>query len=101
MKQWLILLICGMIIGGVIISGCTDNSSTTTQKQPTTSYQKHTIVCPNPDCPLHVPNGYAYFGGGSGNSNVRPIDMEVGDTTAGGTKTVYYLCQVCGEKWEE
>jgi hypothetical protein len=92
MKKQVILLICGVLLACIMISGCTNNPTTTNNDNlSTTSYQKHTIICSNPDCSLHDPNHYTAIG--------RPIDMEVGDTTAGGSKTVYYLCQVCGEQW--
>jgi len=83
------IFICIMVLG-VMISGCIKDqpvASSTNQ----TSYQKHTVVCPNPECPLHDPN---YRFTDSYESSDRPIDMEIGST---GSK--YYLCQVCGEEW--
>lgn len=84
------LIIC-VLIGVASVSGCVDNIQSTNNTDTIPSYEKHTIVCPNPDCPLHDPN---YQFSSTYESNKRPTDLEydpMGNS--------HYLCQVCGEKW--
>lgn len=92
----LVVIICTIGIV-VMVSGCTDNSTNatanTTAEPP--KYVKHTVVCPNPECKLHDPNSVCSYAGEYG----RPIDMEIYETNTYGN--VKYLCQICGEQWDE
>ena len=62
----------------VMSSGCTSATNG--------AYERHVVVCPNPECPLHDPNAHLSYH--------RDIDMEY---IGMGQRT--YLCQVCGEQW--
>ncbi len=89
-------ILAGIIVLAVLmVSGCvsSDTANNTTSQPPV--YEKHTLVCPNPDCPLHDPNGRLYFTGNAARG-LRPIDCEV--TSSG--YSYHYVCQVCGEQWD-
>lgn len=96
----IVLVICFV----VSCSGCVSGENSTPQPQPT---QNYTIVCcPNPNCPLHDPNGYVSSSGNgvsqlvNGTSCYRPILVNtyvITDTQVHHT----YLCQVCGAKWSD
>ena len=95
---FLIFLVIGIIGMVICISGCVENGvnqSVNTSQKTEPAYVKNTVVCPNPECPLHNPNKKVDIGqSGVGGQPLRPIDMEMSPTGA-----CYYLCQVCGERW--
>lgn len=82
-----------IMLAVLMISGCVSSDSQPTAQ---TTYEKHILVCPNPDCPLHNPNksinGYGAY--------MRPIDCEPYSKVNGDTSGFHYLCQVCGEEWD-
>lgn len=84
-----IAIALALILVVLTISGCTQAP---TQAQGPAKYERNVIICPNPDCPLHDPNGRVRSA--VDGYNGRPIDMEYN----GGAGT-HFLCQVCGEQW--
>lgn len=85
-----------IMLAVLMISGCVSSDSQPTAQ---TTYEKHILVCPNPDCPLHDPNGRLYFTGNAARG-LRPIDCEPYSKVNGDTSGFHYLCQVCGEEWD-
>lgn len=98
--------IIGILAVMILVSiafGCTDNSgvnatSELSEPQPTDNYT--VIICPNPDCVLHDPNGYVHMYGSSGEStpDLRPIDMAVDRDMV---FIHFYQCQVCSAQWDD
>lgn len=101
MNKKIITLTIVLTVFITVFSGCTSTDNSTKQPVQPQTYQKHTLICPNPNCPLHDPNYQISYGGvGTGSGKVRPIDCEVTGTYTGKKIKYHYLCQVCGEEWD-
>jgi hypothetical protein len=94
----ILAILIGIFIIVTVIAGCTTPNATNNTTTPSTSYEKHTLICPNPDCILHNPDAALYFNG-NGRAGLRPI-LCVQMTVGGNTYGYHYVCQVCGEEWE-
>lgn len=91
MKARLLFIVVGLILLGVLVSGCTAEPQT----QPVQEKSKYPVlVCPNPDCTLHDSRDGVSLSG-MGNKRLRPIDMEYSPNKGANV----YLCQICGTEW--
>jgi pectin methylesterase-like acyl-CoA thioesterase len=98
-----ICLVIFLIVGSVLMSGCTSNEpQTQPAKQdapvvssPVNASSTYIVCCPNPKCPLHDPNVKVHIDYSGQGTGCRPILMVWDDQS----REMYYLCQICSDRW--